>query len=477
MSPRAIVLLTLAVVLGVALRIGVLASGSLGVLDSDEAVVGLMAKHALDGEVTAFYWGQSYGGTLEPMLVALAFAFLGSGVLALKLVPIALFAVAGLLVWLIGRRTLGQRGAAVAVALFALGPAYVVWWSTKERGFYGIALVLSLLAMLLVLRLSERVSRRDMAALGLVLGLGLWTNAMVGFVALPAVGWLLWRKPVVLREAWITVVCAALTASLWIREAVVNDYAPLRQGPEPGNDTYLDHLNTFFAADVPMALGLRIPYSLEWPVGEIAARLVEAAALLAIGWALTRRRGRPWELLIVVAATYPFLFALAPVAAYNLEPRYLFPLAPILALLGGLVLARHAAIAAAACAAVLLLSIGGLRSLATGHLTAAGTGDISPPADARPAIDVLEAQGARWALASYWLAYRLTFESDERVIVASTGQVRQPAYQRAVARSQHPARVYVAGHSDEVSARRDLEQQGYRRVERAGWAVYLFRGS
>ena len=313
-------MLAFAVVAAAVLRAGVLASDSLGVLDSDEAVVGLMARHALDGELPAFFWGQSYGGTLEPLLAALVFAVAGSGVLALKLVPILLFAAAGVLVWLIGRRTIGERGAAIAVLLFAIGPAYVVWWSTKERGFYGVTLVLSLVVVLLVLRLRDRVERRDLALLGVALGLGWWTNAMIGFIALPALCWLVWRRPEVLRQAWIAVLCAAVAASLWIREAVVNDFAPLHQGPEPGDDGYLDHLNTFFAADLPMALGLRIPFSLDWPAGEIVGRLVELVAVGAVVWALVRRRGRPWELLAVIAVAYPFLFAFAPVAAYNLEP-------------------------------------------------------------------------------------------------------------------------------------------------------------
>jgi hypothetical protein len=58
MSARAAVL-ALAALVAAALRAGVLASDSLGVLDSDEAVVGLMAGHALDGELTAFFWGCS----------------------------------------------------------------------------------------------------------------------------------------------------------------------------------------------------------------------------------------------------------------------------------------------------------------------------------------------------------------------------------------------------------------------------------
>ena len=473
MSARTAGLLVLAAAVGLVLRVGVLGSDTLGALDSDEAVVGLMARHALDGELTAFYWGQSYGGSFESLLAALVFAFAGSGVLALKLVPLALFALAGVLVWSIGRRTIGDRGALVAVALFAIGPAYVVWWSTKERLFYGTTLVLSLVVVLLVLRLHDRVGRRDLALLGLAFGLGWWTNAMIAFVSVPAICWLVWRKPSVLRQAWIAVVCAALAASLWIREALVNDFAPLRQGPEGGDDTYLDHLNTFFAADLPMALGLRIPFSLEWPAGEVVGRLVELACVAGVVWALARRRGRTWEPLAVIALAYPFLFAFAPVAAYNLEPRYLFPLAPLIALLAGLALARHTLLAAAVCGAALVLSVSGLRSLADGDLAAGVSGGVAVPADAGPAIDALREGGARYALASYWLAYRLTFESAETVVVASTGQVRHPPYQQAVGSVPRPARVYVAGSSEERAARPKLERDGYRRLERAGWTVYL----
>lgn len=475
MNARTAGLLALGTAVAAGLRVGVLRSNSLGALDSDEAVVGLMARHALDGELTAFYWGQSYGGTLEPLLVALSFALAGSGIVALKLVPILLFAVAGLLVWLIGRRTIGDRGAVIAAVLFGIGPAYVVWWSTKERGFYGAVLVLSLVVVLLVLSLREQVTRRDLGLLGLVLGLGWWTNAMFAFIALPAVLWLVWRNPRVLRQAWIALVGAALAASLWIREAIVNDFAPLRQGPEPGDDTYLDHLATFFAADLPMALGLRIPYSLAWPVGEIAGRAVELVAVLAVVWALVRRRGRPWELLVVVAAVYPFVFAFAPVAAYNLEPRYLFLLAPIIALLAGLALSRHTVLAAAVCAATLVLSVTGLRALGDGALISGGTGDIAVPTDAGPALDALAERGVRHARASYWLAYRLTFESDEALVVASTSQVRYPPYQREVAGARKPARVFAAREPGERESRAALERQGYERIERGGWILYIPR--
>src|SRR4029453_14395473 len=58
------VVLCAGVVAGIVLRVVVYRS-SLGVLDGDEAVWGLMARHLLDGEFSAFFWGQGYGGRQE----------------------------------------------------------------------------------------------------------------------------------------------------------------------------------------------------------------------------------------------------------------------------------------------------------------------------------------------------------------------------------------------------------------------------
>src|SRR5215467_12916871 len=56
----------------------------LGVPDSDEAVVGLMARHILDGQLTTFFWGQAYGGSQEALLAAPVFAVFGSSYAALR---------------------------------------------------------------------------------------------------------------------------------------------------------------------------------------------------------------------------------------------------------------------------------------------------------------------------------------------------------------------------------------------------------
>ena len=74
-------------VVGVAAVVGVgmaervwVAVHPLGTLTSDGSVVGLMAMQLLHhGQLSAYMWGQSYGGSLEAVLTAVVFAVTGTG--------------------------------------------------------------------------------------------------------------------------------------------------------------------------------------------------------------------------------------------------------------------------------------------------------------------------------------------------------------------------------------------------------------
>lgn len=59
--------------------------------DSDEAVVGLMAKHILAGERPVFFYGQTYMGSLDAYLTAVSFHLLGASVFSMRLVQLLLF--------------------------------------------------------------------------------------------------------------------------------------------------------------------------------------------------------------------------------------------------------------------------------------------------------------------------------------------------------------------------------------------------
>src|SRR5437764_9476136 len=68
-----------------------------GIIDGDEAMVGIQAEHILHGEHPIYYYGQAYMGSLEAYLMAILFAIAGPSVWMLRAEPILLSL---LVVWL-----------------------------------------------------------------------------------------------------------------------------------------------------------------------------------------------------------------------------------------------------------------------------------------------------------------------------------------------------------------------------------------
>jgi Dolichyl-phosphate-mannose-protein mannosyltransferase len=460
-----------AILAGIGMRIWIFSS-PLAAIDSDEAIVGLMARHALHGDVSVFYWGALYGGSQEAFLVAAVFAVAGSSVIALKLVSVAIYAVAAVLVWRVGRRTVGEPAAGIGAGLFWVWPPFLVWWSTKERAYFGSGIVIGLVAILLALRLRERESRLDAAALGFTLGLGLWATLQSWLLAVPAVVWLVWRRPSVLRLARLALPAALVGASPWLAWNVHHGWnAVLPTSVAGAGSTYFGRLWDLFAVVLPTWLGLRVPYSHDWFVWP---PLGIALLLLALGGfaLLLVRRPRGLEPLLVLGVGFAILYAASSFTYFTAEPRYLTFLAPVPALLLGRALVRPP-LAMAALAGATALSIAGLVRMERDGLFSPRASEGGLPADFSPLIGFLERQGVRHVLANYWIAYRLSFESRERVIATSTGQVRYEPHDRLVRADRAPTYVFLTRSADERRLSGGLEGRGYH-LDRVGrFDVYL----
>ena len=105
--------------------------------DSDEAVVALMAKHILTGERPIFFYGQTYMGSLDAFLVAIAFRLFGASVFSLRLVQLFLFVGLLLSTYRLARRLYrDQTTAQIATLLLALPPALMSLYTTITLGGY-----------------------------------------------------------------------------------------------------------------------------------------------------------------------------------------------------------------------------------------------------------------------------------------------------------------------------------------------------
>ncbi|MCC7241430.1 MAG: hypothetical protein IT180_05865 [Acidobacteria bacterium] len=93
--------------------------------DSDQAIIGLMAKHLSEGRAwPLFFYGQEYMLGVEAWLMAPVFAVLGPTVFALRLTMMLINAAAALLLWrlLTTEAKLNPWMAALAASPFALAP-------------------------------------------------------------------------------------------------------------------------------------------------------------------------------------------------------------------------------------------------------------------------------------------------------------------------------------------------------------------
>src|SRR5437588_2903138 len=177
-----------------------------GIIDGDEAVVGIQAEHILRGEHPYYFYGQVYMGSLEAYLMAILFAIAGPSVWMLRAEPILLSL---LVVWLTWKLAGALANAAqlspfaqqlfqtIAALIAAIPPLYDTVVEMRALGGYVETFVLIPLLLLSVFRVTRRLragaSYKDLgwrwAGIGFVLGFGFWLNPLILTAVLAAIIW------------------------------------------------------------------------------------------------------------------------------------------------------------------------------------------------------------------------------------------------------------------------------------------------
>ena len=159
---------------------------------SDEAIIGLMGKHILEGRHFPFYmYGQPYnaGAAWEAYLASVAFALFGVGVVPLKGCIVLLSLLCLFLFYRMGCALYDRRTAAFATVAFALAPS-LLKWHFQVRGYSWYFLSIPVLTLLFASIESTSVPKGwILLFFGLVSGLSIWCLELA--VPLVAVLWLL----------------------------------------------------------------------------------------------------------------------------------------------------------------------------------------------------------------------------------------------------------------------------------------------
>ena len=427
----------------------------------------------------------------EPILTAGVFALTGSSVEALRVRPdrpVRGRRPADVADWRSEPSANHTRGSARPCS--GSGPAYVVWKSTRAHGFYG-AGARAQPGSRAARRFASPSGRRgrDALLLGLSLGLGLWATPQVFVVALPAVGWLVWRRREVLRYAWLVA---------RRRRASGRSRGSSRTSGTTGTRSRrrLAAVPRSTASTASFARRSRrrsdpvLPFTLEWLGGAVLGGFAYAVLLAALVWTLVRRRAQLGPL-VPVLALFPVFYALSPWSWLNAEPRYFVlicadagarPSSPPVERPGG-------AWRSPACWRRSRWPESGLLDRRGRARRVLGRCRPSPPTSTRScARSRPTASGT--ASPTCWLGWRVVFESDEEILVVpaegrllrqsgrtssdSVEQRRYPAFHRAACwRTRTPHTCSLPAACSEARLRPLLLDAGYRRLRTGDFVVYL----
>jgi 4-amino-4-deoxy-L-arabinose transferase-like glycosyltransferase len=394
-------------------------------VDGDTAIIGLMARHPLRATTM---WGQPYGSPVEAWLAWPLFALFGATASTLRA---AYFALGLLLVpaaWALAR-ALDPRAALPAAVLLACPSPYLLLMAAMPPPMYPSALALSALALAIALAAVAR-GRPSAAALlgwGIASGLALWTHLMTAPAVAASAAYLAsgTRNR---RRLWIATAALVAACAPWWMRAAADPQAGAAVSVSGRRASFGDHVSaTLPALHRPLGglLGTHTPLVADDPDHLVRRSTIASVALLAL-WALGlalaargAREHRPtWPLLAVIAAAlvaFPFPLRSGPSTIRFLTPIFV-PLAALLA--WGAVTRLRPRTAWSLVLAIAALDLaGGARLLAAWR----GADRAAPPfalPDLGPVRAALEASGVRRAYASYGPAYRLTFESGERLVVS-----------------------------------------------------------
>ena len=462
------------VLLAVIVRVAILQTGAVS-FHSDEAIVGLIAKHILDGQHRVFFWGQAYMGTLNAYPIALGFALLGERVSSIRIVQTVLFALSvGMGFATLYKLTVQTRLALWGGVLLAVPPVVGVLYTSISIGGYVETLIFGYALVWLTVALYEQPSRTwAWALIGFIGGLAWWTNALIVVFGLPcalALSWRLSRQPSLFPLfGWAVLSFALGSLPFWVfnfthANAALAAILPLPPPPEFARvgiqaTRFSDRLLGLVVLGLPTSFGMRHPWASYYVVPSLgfavwgmvcvgAYRVVRAPALPLLSRFLVL--GIPVTLLTVFLAS-----------SFGGDPtgRYFLPLLLSYSLFGAMALdalwlrRRWLGI-------VGLVGIVGYMGLGMVDAILKEDVGITPQFDLvthlpnthdHELVTFLVEHDLRYGYTSYWLSFRLAYLSDERLQYSATlpnkadlsynpTDNRYPAYVEAV---NHAERVAI----------------------------------
>lgn len=439
-------------------------------MDSDQAVNGLMAGHILKGALPQLYYGQDYCGSIQTYFISTIFFLFGVSrfTLDLSIFFESLFFI--LLIYYLAKLIFDQSTALLSALFSALGSYFLIFHSVLARSAYLEIPIIGVVLFIFTFKILSSIERkgRYFFGLGLFCGLGIWTHYLIVFY-FPAIFLLLF-----IQDKWFwlrrTLPCFLLGLifgglPLWVH----NIYHPLISWHylwegAGGGEPFLSSLVDYFSNRLPELLGVINNETQKYniPFFSFLIYLVLGGCLFSLflirGKSLFnllkfRIDHNPGlDLLLLFFLFFPFIFALSGFDSAHTS-RYLQPLFSVLPILFAVFTQR---IYRSSVVLALLFVILTLFSNLYGLIPRVPFFDKNQwkqfQANKKNDQDLFkflqDKKIRRLYCHDYWVSARLTFDSQEEIIFASPVHDRYPPHTESVDRDPGAAFLFPGDNKD-----------------------------
>jgi 4-amino-4-deoxy-L-arabinose transferase-like glycosyltransferase len=414
--------------------------------NSDEAIVGLMARHILQGKWPVFFYGQSYMGTLDASLVAGAFSLFGPHISLIRVVQILLYAGTIFTTGYLGRQIFRSEAIGLlAAGLMVIPSVNVTLYTTVSLGGYGEVLLLGNLLIIAALKISTDSGGFWYALWGFLAGLGMWAFGLILIYIVPTSILLIYfglkdpNRKRSIKNLLLTVMMILLGLSPWLGWAFSHGVSQLLQelfgsaisGASSANPfvAILAHMYNFLLFSPTVIFGLRPPWEIRW-LAQPLLPIVLAFWLVVFFYAFRnlRKMDEAWIgrwILVGVLATLAIGFIITPFGA-DPSGRYFLPFAVPMSLFAAEfcinLTQRSGRIKWAYLMPVFVLTYNLWGTVETAQKNPPG---LTTQFDSitwidhsydEQLIDFLIEKGEMYGYTNYWVAYPIAFQSNEEII-------------------------------------------------------------
>lgn len=406
--------------------------------DSDQAIVGLMGKHILNGSFPWLYYGDSYGGTLEPLLVSWSFLVLGMNRWSLHLIPFIFSILFIVSIYQLGRELYDRDVGLLSMLLVALPFFSFGLYSSLAYGGYIEILWLGNIILWFSHRLTvqkDPITFIPLFFLGLLWGISWWTYPISVVYLLTSFCFLLYFKRELIREGKILTAASGFvlgSVPFWIWNSLFR-FPFLNFSRSQENPDYFLRLSNFFYRLIEV-FNPSLKGKISFMAYGIAALFLVSLLFLLIGKKWHRKEfpaGHGPILMFIFFVSFCFFYIGSRFSEQN-APRYFLPLYSLipfsLALLGWAIKGRSKTLFIGLIA-VLLITMSYHQSALYSYLKNNSIRYQKQLEVEHSLFTILRKKKTPYIYApEYWSAAELTFNARENPVFSLPFKDRYPLY-------------------------------------------------